>query len=99
MANQRLRGAIIAIGATVIVGYGAYTGAQLKTEHEVKAKSKAYKEATNEEQIALLQGQRQLLTTKRNELARKLKEVEDRIQKYVRIDLVLANHRLFVLII
>ncbi|KUJ23622.1 uncharacterized protein LY89DRAFT_680343 [Mollisia scopiformis] len=66
-------GAIVAVTAT-----GAWYGAGLKTDQEIKEKVKKQREATPAEKIAVLEEQRGALVAKRLGLEKKIQQLEMR---------------------
>ncbi|GAM89602.1 hypothetical protein ANO11243_076410 [Dothideomycetidae sp. 11243] len=72
---------ILTIGVAVITVAGAYLGANLKTDQDLKRERRAVVESSALEQLKILETQKAKLVSQRTELERKLAEIMQRQRK------------------
>ncbi|KAF2149609.1 hypothetical protein K461DRAFT_230937 [Myriangium duriaei CBS 260.36] len=69
---------ILTIGVAVITVSGAYLGANLKADQDIRRERRSILEATPQEQMKLLESQRSKLVAQKTELEKKLAEIMER---------------------
>ena len=71
---------LFSVGMAVIVGAGTITGAMLKSNEQAQQKQQELTEETIDEKIKRLELYRQTLYQKRDEMERKLREVNKKME-------------------
>ncbi|KAL6721936.1 hypothetical protein ACLMJK_001041 [Lecanora helva] len=77
----KARSIVLAGSTATLTVFGAWYGASLKENQEIKKKEKARREATPADKLAVLEETKSRLVAKKTVLEDKIKQLEDRANK------------------